>query len=94
MGIMFSTGPYIFGEDYNYQKPLFQEFFEELKTYKPDHIDSANKSLYWKIENAKDIYNDFGGILKKYHDKNSAQLRDRKAQKLRDELKRLEGSDD
>lgn len=88
--IGFSTGPFIFGEDYEGQKQLFQEFFEEVRTYKPDYEDLHNHCLYWKIENAKEIISQFKVILKKYHDKNREELKERKINKLKAELKSLE----
>lgn len=88
--ISFSTGAYIFGEDYEGQKKLFQDFFEELRTYKPDYEDLHNHCLYWKVENAKEILSKFKIILKKYHDKNSEELKERKINKLKAELEALE----
>lgn len=88
--IGFSTGPYIFGDDYEGQKQLFQDFFEELRTYKPDYEDLHNHCLYWKVENAKDILSQFKAILKKYHDKNREELKQRKIDKLKAELDSLE----
>ena len=84
--IGFSTGAYIFGKDYESQKQLFQDFFQELKSYKPDYLDTANHNLYWKIENAKPIYDNFNEILKKYYEKNTSELNERKIKKLKAEL--------
>jgi hypothetical protein len=88
--IGFSTGAYIFGKDYDGQEQLFQDFFKELKTYKPDYSDTVNKKLFWKIENVKKIFDDFNGILNKYHEKNRAELNARKVKKLKAELEKLE----
>jgi len=88
--IDFPTGPYIFGEDYDEQRDLFQDFFEELKSYHPDFSDTHNNVLYWKLENAKDIYKDFDKILQKYEDKNRAELKERRIAKLKKELEELE----
>ena len=84
--IWFSTGAYIFGDDYNYQQDLFQKFFEELKTYNPDYIDNHNDNLYWKIENAKNIKDNFKEIFKKYQEINRSELNQRKIIKLQKEL--------
>jgi len=88
--ISFPTGAYIFGEDYEYQQDLFQEFIKELKSYKPDYSDTVNKSFYWKLENAKAILESFDSILKKYNEKNRSEFDKRKAAKLRKELEKLE----
>lgn len=90
--IGFSTGAYIFGDDYDGQKQLFQDFFEELRTYKPDYEDLHNHNLYWKIENAKEIMSSFREIIKKYQEKNTAEIKIRKINKLKAELKQMEKS--
>lgn len=89
--LSYSTGAYIFGEDYNGQKQLFQDFWKELKTYNPDYIDSHNSCLYWKLSNAKVIHETYTSILNKYRDRNKAELKQREIQKLRDKLNKLEG---
>lgn len=88
--IGFSTGAYIFGEDYAYQQQLFQDFFDELKSYKPDYSDTHNSYLYWKLENAKPIYDNFYEILNKYRERNKSELKQREADKLRKRLEELE----
>lgn len=88
--IGFSTGAYIFGDDYNGQQQLFEDFFRELVAYKPDYSDTVNKMLYWKLENAKAIYDDFGKILQKYAERNKDEFNSRKIAKLKEELKALE----
>lgn len=87
--IGFSTGAYIFGQDYDYQQPLFKQFFEELRTYKPDYEDLHNHYLYWKIENASKIYKEFYCILTKYKTLNQDELNSRKIAKLQAELDAL-----
>ena len=42
----------------------FQDFFEELRTYKPDYEDLHNHNLYWNVKNAKKIMSQFKEILK------------------------------
>lgn len=85
----FRTGAYIFGEDYNGQQQIFQDFFEELRTYKPDYEDLHNHCLYWKIENAKEIMSQFKIILNKYRDKNRQELKSREIEKLEKKLAEL-----
>ena len=87
--IGFSTGAYIFGGDYDGQKQLFQDFFEELRTYKPDYEDLHNNCLYWKIENAKEIMSQFKVILNKYRDRNKEELKTREIANLEDKLLKL-----
>jgi len=87
--VQFSTGAYILGDDYDYQQPLFRQFFEELRTYKPDYQDLHNHCLYWKIENASTIYKEFYNILTKYKTLNREELDSRKIAKLQAEIDKL-----
>lgn len=88
--INFPTGPYIFGGDY--PTDFFYKFFLELKGFKPKYIDSANKALYFSMDNAGIIFNEFGSILKKYNDLNAADIKQRKIKKMKDDLEKLEKS--
>ena len=85
--LSFSTGAYIFGDDYPTE--LFQQFWQELKTYNPKYSDTTNKSLYFSIENGAKIFNEFEEILKKYDELNKKDLKKRKIKKLQDELEKL-----
>lgn len=86
--IFYPTGAYIFGDDYPTE--FFQKFFLELKTYKPKYIDSANKSLYFSLDNAAEIYNAYDSIMKKYYEENKEDLKQRKIKYMKDELSKLE----
>ena len=86
--ISFPTGAYIFGGDYPTE--FFQKFFLELKTFKPKYIDSSNKSLYFSMDNAGDIFNEYETILKKYYEENKKDIQRRKLQKMKDELAKFE----
>ena len=85
----FGTGAYIFGEDYDLQTQIFQDFFEELRIHKPDYEDLHNHNLYWKVENAKEIMGKFREILNKYMDRNKDELKGRKIAQLEEKLKAL-----
>lgn len=86
-------GAYIFGSSYtdDYPTEFFKQFFNELKTYAPRYIDSANKSLYYSMISAGRIYNDFRGILDKYYRLNKEDYNKRKVEKLKKEIEKLEG---
>lgn len=87
----FSTGAYIFGnisED-DYPTELFQEFFQELKSYKFKYIDSVNKSLYFEMDNAGEIFNEFPKILAKYYEKNKEDYKLREIKRLSKKLEQL-----
>lgn len=85
--IAFPTGPYIFGSDYLVD--LFQEFWQELKTYNPKYCDSHNHYIYFSLEDSKEIFNNFPDILKKYYEKNKADAKNRKIKKMEEELEKL-----
>mgnify|MGYP001573383291 FL=1 len=88
--ISFPTGAYIFGNDYGVD--FFKEFFLELKSYNPKYIDTVNCGLYFSMDNAGKIFNDFKCILDKYHVKNKEDAKRRKIIKIKKELKALEVS--
>jgi len=95
--ISFSTGPYIFGssgfgEDNDYPKEFFMRFFDELASYKPDYSDRHNSGLYWKLENAKDIFDNFNTIKNKYHELNKIDFKKREIERKKKELEKLEAS--
>lgn len=86
--IGFSTGAYIFG-DY-YPTNLFQDFFNELKSYKPKYSDTTNRTLYFSLDSAAKFYNDLPKIWDKYTELNKHNYKKHKAQELRQKLKELE----
>lgn len=94
--ISFSTGAYIFGDgDYfnkDYPTDFFQKFWLELKSYNPDYIDEVNHGLYWKIENAKDIFNLFDDILNKYYALNNEDIKQRRIKKMEADLAQLKNT--
>lgn len=90
--ISFPTGGYIFGEDYERHKQLFQDFFDELKSYNPDYSDTMNSGLYWRLESSSDIYKQFGDILQKYRERNRSELKSRKIEALKEELSQMENN--
>ncbi len=86
--ISYPTGAYIFSGDYPTE--FFQKFFLELKTYKPKYTDTANKSLYFSLDNAGEIYNAYDSIIKRYYEENKEDLKQRNIKKMKDELAKLE----
>lgn len=91
LNLSFCTGPYIFGDDY--PEDLFRDFFQELKNYNPKYCDTVNKCLYFSMENASKIFNDFPQILKKYHEINKKDCKERKIKKLQQELEKLNNAE-
>lgn len=91
--ISFPIGPYTFGnstDNEDYPKEFFSKFFPELKSYNPDYIDDANSALYWKINNAKDIFNSFDIIFQKYQDLNKKDIKRREIERMKARIAKLE----
>lgn len=85
----YPTGAYIFGNDYCYD--LFQDFFEELKTtFKYDFIDPINHTLYFYMENSKEIVDNYHEIFRKYKAKYKEYSVKAEKKKLQARLKELE----
>lgn len=84
----FPTGAYIFDEDY--PKELFSNFWDELKTYNPKYIDTMNHCIYFSLENARFIFNDFKAILDRYHHLNKEDKKLRQIAKMKEDLAKLE----
>ena len=80
----YPTGAYIFGGDY--PTIFFEKFFFELKSFNPDYCDSANKSLYFKLENAKEVFNNYDSIVKKYYELNKEDFKQREIIRKQKEL--------
>lgn len=90
--IYFPTGAYIFTNHSSldeYPQEYFQRFFSELKSYNPDYVDEVNHGLFWKLENAKDVFNSFNDILDKYHENYKNDWKKRKIERLENEIKKL-----
>jgi len=86
----YPTGAYIFGSDYPCD--FFKKFFLELKRFNPDYIDSANSSLYFKLENAKEVFNNYDSIIKKYYDLNREDFKQREIIRIQKELDKLKSN--
>lgn len=95
LSIGFSTGAYIFGNyfDDDYPREFFDEFFAELKSYDPKYSDTANKILYYAMDNAGKIFNEFPEILKKYYEKNKEDIKQRKIKRIEADLAKLRNGD-
>jgi hypothetical protein len=86
--IRFPTGAYFFHSDY--PTDLFNEFFNDLKSYNPKYSDTHNHVLYFDKDSAKAVHHDYGSVLKDYREKVSPYIKKAKADKLRAELEKLE----
>ena len=87
MNISFPTGAYIFWD--HYPKNIFEELFEELNSYWPKFIDTANKCLYFSLDKAWKIQSEYKTILKKYEELSRQEFVRIKKEKLQKELDSL-----
>lgn len=91
----YPTGAYIFGgggwfpSNDDYDSELFDEFFEELKTYNYKYIDDLNSCLYFNMENGIKLFKNYDDICKKYQDKWYKRANERKKERLKKELEEL-----
>lgn len=88
LALTFPTGAYIFGDSYPVN--LFNEMWEEIKTYDFKYVDDMNHNIYFPLENAALIANAFPGIFDKYYKRFRDEANVRRAQELRRELEKLE----
>ena len=86
--LTFPTGAYIFGDDY--PVPLFKELWCEIKGYGFKYVDDVNHNVYFPLDSAAGIANEFPSILKKYYARYRAEADARRAQRLKQELEALE----
>ena len=90
----YPTGAYIFGGGWfpdvdDYDSELFDEFFEELKTYNYKYIDELNSCLYFNMENGIKLFKNYDEIFKKYQDMWNERKKVRKIKALKEELEIL-----
>ena len=85
--IRFTTGAYIFGD--SYPTNTFQAFWHELKAFGAKYSDSANSSLYFTEETAKNVYDNFWPLFKKYKEQVGEELKAQRKEKLLKELEEL-----
>ena len=93
------TGPYMFGghswdgENY-YDDELFEQYFDELKTYGYSYIDELNHKIYFTIDNGMKLYKDYEKICEKYQKLFNERMKNNKINKLKEQLKELENEDE
>ena len=86
--LRFPTGAYIFGD--SYPEAFFEEMWNEIKTYKFKYVDDVNKCIYFAIDEAAPIANEFQNILQKYYKRFRDEANIRRVAELRRELEKLE----
>ena len=86
--VSFPPGAYIFGQDY--QQDTFDQFFNELRAYGTKYVDVVNHCLYFSPEKAKDVYENYLRIYKKYSEIAEYNRKDQKIAELKKQLDLLE----
>lgn len=87
--IRYSTGAYIFGEDY--QKETFAQYFDELREFEPKYVDTVNHCLYYTADKAKAVYEKVDDVTKKYRSIAEENRKANKIEALKKQLEVLEG---
>lgn len=87
MNISFPTGAYIFGQ--HYPVNIFQGFWDELKSYSPKYRDDVNHCIYFSLDTASKVFNEFGNIFKKHRELSAEDYKERRKKELEDELEKL-----
>ena len=85
--VQFPCGAYTLHEDYPTE--TFNEFFEELRSYKPKYSDTPNHALYFTEDVAKVVHEALPDILRKYGDRVEDELNRRRIARLQEELSQL-----
>jgi len=69
---------------------LLKDFFNEIiNKYKPDSLMNFNSNMYWKIENSKNIFDNFDKLLNKYRKIKESKRNKSRIESLEKELKSL-----
>lgn len=66
------------------------KFFKELKSYNPDYISTVHRTLYFKLENAKEVFNAYDNIYEKYLAMDEEDNKNRKITTIQENLKNLQ----
>lgn len=90
LNISFPTGGYIFGDDYPVN--IFNDFWQELKGHGPKYIDTVNHCLYFSIDSASEVFNDFNSIFRKYQEINNHDRKLRAIAKMKSDLEKMENN--
>ena len=90
----FYSGGYTFGEEC-YLHDLFDEFFEELKRRTtPAWCDKDHSKIYYTEENAGKANDAVEPLYREYKEKYRLLEKDRKIQKLKEQLAEMEAAND
>lgn len=89
--ISFPTGAYFFHSDY--PTHTFESFWDDLKALSPAYCDTNNSSIYWTSDNAKAAHEVLPLLIEKYRPMAFIEVKKAKADKLREEIEKLEGKE-
>ena len=93
MHIRFPSGAYVLGK--RYPKEIFNQMFEELKTFNPKHVDTANNSLYFPLgqdhKETVQVFLELENIVEKYTRIDQDSRKAERIAELRKEIEKLGG---
>ncbi|WP_099467842.1 hypothetical protein [Konateibacter massiliensis] len=91
LSIRFSTGAYIFGEDY--PTAFFREFYNEfLETMQPKYRDNINNRTFYELDRIKEVLEKFDVIINKYENLNRENRKQRAIEEKLREIEKLKAS--
>lgn len=85
--LSYPDGAYIFWS--SYQPDVFKSFFEELKTYWYKYVDTVNSYIYFPLEVASKILEDYDSIYNKYRELYKVTVAENDIKRLEEELQKL-----
>lgn len=88
LSICFPSGAYILSEEYF--EDIFNEMWEEIKSYKYSYVDNMNNNILFSLNNAKEVFNGLNSIIKTYKEKTLERIKKNRIDKLKLELDKLE----
>ena len=93
LSISFPTGPYIFSHNHGEKlRDHFNAMFNDIKTLSPKYSDTRNKCLYFTLDIARSVHDEYLNILKKYNSTVLDVLRQIEIDELESKLKKMKQS--
>jgi hypothetical protein len=86
--LRFTTGAYSLHSEYPAE--TFKAMFSELMAFEPKYSDSRNNYLYFDESKSKAVFEAYPAILKKYKQSALDEIKQKKIDKIKAELEKLE----
>lgn len=82
--VTYPTGAYYLNKEYDTK--TFNEFFNELKSFGYEYLDSANKSIYFSLEVGAEVYKNYEEILAKYKKLSLERTKEKRVEELKKQI--------